>query len=84
MQVGQYRGRSQGMQQQQQQESVQRQLVGAHMWLKQNNIEQSVLCVHPALETNSTQFRMVHANSVTYGDDTRSGELCPEQIKTKL
>jgi len=78
LQVGQYRGKSQGMQQQQ--ESVRRQLVGAHMWLKQNNIKQSVLCVHPALEPNSTQFWMVHASSVTYSDDTCSGELWSEQI----
>lgn len=82
LQVGQYRGKSQGMQQQQ--ESVQRQLVGAHMWLKQNNIKQSVLCVHPALEPNSTQFWMVHASSVTYGDHTCSGELWPGQIKIRL
>jgi len=82
LQVGQYRGRSQGMQQQQ--ESVRRQMVGAHMWLKQNNTKQSMLCVHPALEPKSTQFWMVHASSVTYGVDTCSGELWPEQIKIRL
>jgi hypothetical protein len=82
LQVGQYRGRSQGMQQQQ--ESVQRQLVGAHMWLKQNNIKQSVLCVHPALEPDRTQCWMVHASSVTYSDDTSSSKLWPEQIKIRL
>jgi hypothetical protein len=74
LQVGRYRGRLQGTQQQQQ-ESVWRQLVGAHMWLKQNKMKRSVLGVHPALQPDSTQCLTVHASSVTYGDGTSIGEL---------